>query len=71
MLTDVHKEAREEIITDLCTVEEVRFFCPKLSKGHEIGVYCFELKSKQQLMDWCHITSPRKERRNLRSALSP
>jgi hypothetical protein len=61
MPTDAYKEAREEISTHLCTVQEVRVFCPKLSKGHEIGVYCVELKSKQQLMEWCHITSPRKE----------
>jgi hypothetical protein len=59
MLTDAHKEAREEISTDLYTVQEVRIFCPKLSKGHEIGAYCFELKFKQQLMEWCHITSPK------------
>jgi hypothetical protein len=62
ILTDAHKEAGEKVATDLCTVQGVRVFCPKLSKGHEIGVYCFELKSKQQLMEWCHITSPRKEK---------
>lgn len=61
MPTDAHKGAREEITPDLCTVQEVRVFCPKMSKGREIGVYCFELKSKQQLMEWCHITSPKKE----------
>lgn len=69
MLTVAHKEAREEITAELCTVQEARVFCPKLSKRHEIGVYCFELKSKQQLMGWCHITS--QGRRNSGSALSP
>ena len=59
MLTDAHKEAIEEITTGLCTVQEVRVFCPKLSKGHEIGVHCFELKSIKQLMEWCLNNIPK------------
>jgi hypothetical protein len=68
MLTGAYKGTGEETTVDLYIVQEIRAFCPKLPRGHEIEVQCSELKFKQQLMEWCHMTFPTEK--EFKSALS-
>jgi hypothetical protein len=68
---DTHKESRKAVTTDLLPQYNTggMSFLLQIVMGDETWVNHFEPKSKQQLMEWCHMLLPRNKKfRNVPSA---
>jgi hypothetical protein len=62
MLTDALKEEGKAIANDLLHQHdaECEGFLLQSVTGDEIWIHHFQPKRKQQSMEWCHMTSPKK-----------
>jgi hypothetical protein len=69
MLTYSHKGTRKAVPTDLLHQynTEVEGFLLQIVMGQN-RTHHFEPESKQQLMEWCHILSPKKKLERVPSA---